>query len=167
MDLFREFRQEWNHILINNVESEVRHYFTDIDLAQNHLPQVRIYEAYSGSWIVEASLVMIGGIGTVYSTLKAISELPKMADDLTALKDKLKRSLSKDVNRVANDYLETVTAQQTDIYSLYETALNQSIDRMGSDHPRYSEALVYQQRLIENITYSRRYGEHDARKVGR
>lgn len=59
------------------------------------------------------------------------------------------------------------SVHQTDTYSLYETGLRQLLSRMGLDQSRRSEALVYQQRLIENITQSRQYGDTDTRKAER
>jgi hypothetical protein len=38
---------------------------------------------------------------------------------------------------------------------------------MEQDHPRYSEVLVYQQRLIENIKRSRLFGDTDTQKAER
>ena len=56
---------------------------------------------------------------------------------------------------------------KSDAYSHYETGLDQLRDRVKQDHPRYSELLVYQQRLTENIRQSRRYGDVETRKADR
>ena len=66
---------------------------------------------------------------------------------------------------------EGVTASEErehrpDVYSFYETGLRQLLARLGQD-PRYSEVHVYQQRLCENITQSRRYGDTNTRKAER
>ena len=61
----------------------------------------------------------------------------------------------------------TVSVQVVDAYSDYETGLHQLRNRVKQDHPRYSEFLVYQQRLTENIGQSRRYGDTEARKAER
>jgi formylglycine-generating enzyme required for sulfatase activity len=60
-----------------------------------------------------------------------------------------------------------ISAGQTDIYVLYETGLLQLLDRLGREHPQYAEVLVYQQRLSENLTQSRQYGNTDSRKAER
>ncbi len=60
-----------------------------------------------------------------------------------------------------------ISAGQIDIYVLYETGLLQLLDRLGREHPQYAEVLVYQQRLSENLTQSRRYGNTDTRKAER
>ncbi len=44
-----------------------------------------------------------------------------------------------------------------DPYKAYETGLNNLLERMAPQHPRYDEALVYQHRLVENIAKARRY----------
>jgi len=56
---------------------------------------------------------------------------------------------------------------RSDVYSHYETGLHQLLSRVRRDHPRYSELLVYQQRLTENIVRSRRYGDSETRKADR
>jgi len=56
---------------------------------------------------------------------------------------------------------------RSDVYSHYETGLHQLLSRVKRDHPRYSELLVYQQRLTENIVRSRRYGDSETRKADR
>ena len=39
-----------------------------------------------------------------------------------------------------------------DAFTPYESGLTRLLDWLGKDHPRYTSALVYQQRLQENIT---------------
>jgi hypothetical protein len=56
----------------------------------------------------------------------------------------------------------------SDIYSAYETGLRTLLEALQQRrHPRYAEALVYEQRLRENIQYSRLYGENETRRAGR
>jgi len=54
-----------------------------------------------------------------------------------------------------------------DDYLPYEMGLHQLLSRIKQNHSRYSEALVYQQRLIENISRSRRYGDTATSRVER
>ena len=58
------------------------------------------------------------------------------------------------------------SVRQSGVYSYYETGLRQLRNRV-EDHPRYSEFLVYQQRLTDNIRQSRLYGDIGVRKVER
>jgi len=50
-------------------------------------------------------------------------------------------------------------ALRPDAYAAYETGLRVLLERLTREHPRYSEALVYQHRLTENIAKVRRYGK--------
>ena len=52
-------------------------------------------------------------------------------------------------------------------HSISQTGLCQLLERLGQGHPLYQEALVYQQRLDENIARSRRYGDTETRKAER
>lgn len=54
-----------------------------------------------------------------------------------------------------------------DTYTPYEIGVSELLRRMGAGHPRYGEALTYQQRLHENITSARRYGDTETRRAGR
>jgi hypothetical protein len=55
-----------------------------------------------------------------------------------------------------------------DIFSRYETGLRQLIGQVKPGQPQqHAEVLVYQQRLVENITQSRRYGDNDILKFER
>lgn len=58
-------------------------------------------------------------------------------------------------------------SEQNDAYSLYEAGTRELLNRMGRDHSLYSEGLVYQQRLTENIAQSRQYGDTPTRKADR
>lgn len=49
----------------------------------------------------------------------------------------------------------------SDVYILYEAGLDELLRRLGRDHPQYPEALIYEQRLRENILSSRKYGNRD------
>jgi hypothetical protein len=63
----------------------------------------------------------------------------------------------------ANDSVNSTMAKdepspsirQFDAYSRYETGLRQLRNRVEQDHPRYSDFLVCQQRLTDNIAKSR------------
>jgi hypothetical protein len=55
----------------------------------------------------------------------------------------------------------------TDVYTSYETGLRALLERLGRDHPRYEEALTYQQRLTDNVQSTRRYGDTEARRAER
>ncbi len=51
--------------------------------------------------------------------------------------------------------------------ALYEAAMRELLTRLGETHPLYSEALVYQQRLAENLAAARRYRDTPAREADR
>lgn len=60
-----------------------------------------------------------------------------------------------------------VARPRTDSYSGYEAGLHTLLRQMGREHQRYNEALVYEQRLRENIEHARRYGDDSARQSER
>ena len=55
----------------------------------------------------------------------------------------------------------------TDVYTHYEVGLRALLARLDRDDPRYADALVYQQRLLENVTAARRYGDTETRRAER
>jgi formylglycine-generating enzyme required for sulfatase activity len=54
-----------------------------------------------------------------------------------------------------------------DVYSSYEAGLRKLLKRLGPERLRHSEALVYQQRLVENIAKARLYGDTDELEADR
>ena len=55
----------------------------------------------------------------------------------------------------------------TDVFSSYEQGLKTLLERLGQDHPRYTEALTFQSRLLENMAQARRYGDTETRRAER
>ncbi len=54
-----------------------------------------------------------------------------------------------------------------DPYTPYETAMRTLLVRLGKEHPRYNEALIYRQRLTENLEGTRLYGDTETRRAER
>lgn len=49
--------------------------------------------------------------------------------------------------------------------ALYEATMCELLTRLGETHPLYSKALVYQQRLAENLAALRRYRDTGAKLI--
>lgn len=54
-----------------------------------------------------------------------------------------------------------------DMYTAYETGIQHLLNRLGQQHKQYSDALVYQTRLLDNIKRARRYGDDEENKAER
>ncbi|MCK4314622.1 MAG: tetratricopeptide repeat protein [Anaerolineae bacterium] len=54
-----------------------------------------------------------------------------------------------------------------DPWSQYEDELRRLLMQLGRDHPRYTEALVLQQRLMENLARVRLYGDSETSRAER
>ena len=54
-----------------------------------------------------------------------------------------------------------------DIYIVYEEGIRRLLSQLNQIQPAYSDVLVYQQRLVENITQTRRYGDTETRRAER
>src|SRR5262249_53004294 len=59
------------------------------------------------------------------------------------------------------------TLLRRDVYALYEAGLEQLLSQVKLGHHRYDDALIYQQRLVENIAQARRYGDTETGKAAR
>lgn len=55
----------------------------------------------------------------------------------------------------------------SDPLTALESGLTRLLERMGSEHPRYTEALTLQSRLLENISAARTYGDMETRRAER
>jgi hypothetical protein len=106
MAYLSEFGGQWDELFTATIEPEVQAYFRRLGLSENRLPHVRKYESYSGSWIIDASVAIFATVGTTYTILKGLSELPKIADGLTELKTRLTKELKDKINKKATKYLE-------------------------------------------------------------
>lgn len=54
-----------------------------------------------------------------------------------------------------------------DPFSHYEVGLQKLNGMLGPHHPRYSDFLAYQQRLMEPIAQARRYGDNEGHRSAR
>lgn len=54
-----------------------------------------------------------------------------------------------------------------DIFTSYEEGMRQLLLRLDQQHPNFADALLFQQRLTENITNTRRYGDTETRRAER
>lgn len=61
----------------------------------------------------------------------------------------------------------TSSIRYHDIYTPYEIGACRLLKHMGRTHTRYSDGLVFQQRLKENINAARRHGDNETRRTER
>lgn len=107
MHFLSEYGAKWDKAFDESVGPVIYHYFEELGLPKDTLPHVKIYESYSGSWIIEAAVVMFASIGTAYTLLKSVSELPKIADGLTELKDRLKSEFTRKADNEARQFIDS------------------------------------------------------------
>lgn len=73
-----------------------------------------------------------------------------------------------DVHKTGESALDTTPkSRYRDTFSSYEIGTQRLLTQMGQNHPRYLEALGYQDRLRDNIGRSRRFGDTSSRKSDR
>lgn len=108
---FSEFRRSWEETLINSSEPTVQAYFRELGIPEDNLPKVKVYESFSGSWIIDAAIVIAGSMGTVYVILKSVSEIPKIVDGLTDLKNRLRKTFTKKANEAVNKKLKSSSSR--------------------------------------------------------
>jgi len=88
-DFLLEFAHRWEKRFLDTSQRHIQEYFRNARVPEDVLPVVEHAERYRGSLIVDAAIVMFTSIGTAYTILKGISELPAIADGLTKLKDRI------------------------------------------------------------------------------
>lgn len=89
-----EFGHEWNKNFIEVAQLVFDDYFKQLGLTEDQVPRVKITDSRRGSWMMEAALTMFGSVGTIYTILKGVSELPQIADGIESTKKRLKEELS-------------------------------------------------------------------------
>lgn len=93
-------------ILVETAEPIVQDYFRKLGIQESELPKIRVYEAFKGSWIVDAAIVIAGSVGTAYGILKTISELPEIVKGLSELKELIKSKFNLNANKAATSHLK-------------------------------------------------------------
>ncbi|MGI6657170.1 MAG: hypothetical protein ACOX5Z_10185 [Desulfobulbus sp.] len=106
--LLGEFGQAWNTNFVEVTQTVVDSYFRDLGLSENILPKVDLTDWRRGSWIMEAVLTMFGTVGTTYTILKGVAELPKLADGLEETKKRLQKELSARFKKKVPERIESV-----------------------------------------------------------
>lgn len=110
--------------------------------------------------------------------IQNLIEYCERAQDLSGLEKKLRKSfpeLFPAAPVVTPQSVQPVPAQPIaggdstpgDIYTPYEQALVVLLSRLGQSHAQYGSALVLKQRLTENLSATRLYGDTDSRKADR
>jgi hypothetical protein len=100
---------------------------------------------------LEHQEALYGGLGV---PLSLVNQLEEVRREIAKLTTQLNAS-------------HPPTSRRRDTYSPYETALEELLRRLGAQHARYADALIYQQRLAENIDASRRYGDSESTRAER
>jgi len=140
-NFLREHGGSWKKVIVPVAESEIQEYFHGLGIPQDRLPYIQHGESYHGSWIFDAAVVMAGTVGTAYTTLKAISELPEIADGLTKLKDRILKKLRPRLNREVSGKLYK-TAQDTIQQKQSPPALATPPERLRTIPPQPASPVV-------------------------
>lgn len=103
-----EFGHTWDVNFIDVAQSVFDAYFQSLGVRQDQLIKVELTDSRKGSWIMEAALTLFGTVGTVYTILKGIAELPELADGLENTKARLQKELSARFKKEVSERIEPV-----------------------------------------------------------
>jgi len=101
-----EFGHQWNSVFVDHLRDVFRHHFREMGVPEDLLPTVELTDSRRGSWIMEAALTMFGGVGTVYTVLKGISELSEIADGIEKTKNRLRKELQQSFRKRVVERIE-------------------------------------------------------------
>ena len=79
----------------------------------------------------------------------------------------LELAMPQDIVEIAVVAGISLPSMPADAFTLYTIALRQLLGHLGNDHPRYTETLTLQARLLENTAHVRRYGDTETRRAER
>lgn len=96
--LLEEIVEPLEKIIDDVVGTAIRKYFLQLGVPQENLPVIQHTKTYKGSLIMEVVVVMTTGLVATYTALKAVSELPQIADGLTDLKGRILKKLKPKFN---------------------------------------------------------------------
>ncbi len=100
-----EFQGSWRQALTEESDQTIQNYFLELGFDKKFLPQTKITETYSGSWVMEAAVIIASSIGGTYALIKGVSEIPDMVEGLTKLKDLIAKKFTRRVNTKAAELL--------------------------------------------------------------
>lgn len=106
--LLAEFGHDWNNNFVEVAQSVFDAYFESLGLPTDLRPKVKLIDSRRGSWLMEAALTMFGTIGTTYTILKGLAELPKLADGLEDTKKRLQKELTARFRKKVPERIEPV-----------------------------------------------------------
>jgi hypothetical protein len=107
--LLREYGGTWREIIESKVNQEVQGYFRELGVSSNNLPFVSHAETYKGSWIYDATIVMLGSVGLVFAVLNQTKKkLPAMAENLSGLKTKLQKQIDPNISKSVSETLYSI-----------------------------------------------------------
>jgi AAA+ ATPase superfamily predicted ATPase len=89
----------------------------------------------------------------------------RQQDMIRLIKRRIERTILR-IDSLINNR-EPMDTPTSDVFSFYETGIHQLLSQLEPTHPRYQDALVYQQRLLENIAIARKYGDTETRRAER
>lgn len=117
-DLFlQEFGGTWWRIFESVVNDELQTHLKQLNLPDNFLPFIQRGETHRGSWVMEASIVMSGTMGSAYNAVSlASSDLSKVGEGFVGRKDEIIRKLEIQTNEeVARTLARAASNVQTPV----------------------------------------------------
>ena len=100
-----EFQNLWEQVLTTESDQVIQSYFLELGFDEKLLPRTKITEAYFGSWVMEAAVIIASSIGGTYALIKAVSEIPDMIEGLNKLKDIIAKNFHRKVEKKVIDLL--------------------------------------------------------------
>jgi len=100
-----EFGGTWERLFLESANHEAQAYFTKLGVPAERLPFVLVGVRFRGSWELVAYLVITGTVSSTFAFFKGISELPKIAEGLSAVKAGIQKHLQPLLDLAARDQL--------------------------------------------------------------
>jgi len=137
----RELGGTWTRVFDSVLNDELRRYFRRFEIPDESMPFVQHGETYTGSWVMDASVVMRGTMGRAFNALKGIPDLSSIADGFTNLKDGIIRKLELQTNEeVRNALLQSASNVRTNAPAIPPPARPAAIDLVIDARPMRSLA---------------------------
>lgn len=100
---FVQFRATWEQVLKEACEPLIHRYFLDGGHPPENLPKIKLLQAYSGSWNMEAAVTITQTADTTHSTPASL------VTGLTQLQHRLSKSFSELMNQRVRERLDFPT----------------------------------------------------------
>ncbi|AXV40390.1 hypothetical protein [Methanobacterium sp. BAmetb5] len=93
LDYFSFNKEKWKIIFVNSSQQIIDEFFLDLGLSKEYLPKIEVQDYYSGSFVINADIIISSGLTLLFNSIHGFSGVPQIYEGLKGLKTKWNESI--------------------------------------------------------------------------